>query len=71
MGIHEDKDLNHICDYGCKDLIGQCIDSNLDHARDYGCEKTYGIHLDEDNNHLEINHVHPNHGKYILVIKKQ
>lgn len=26
--------------------------------------------FDEDKNHLEINHKHPNHGKYTLVIKK-
>jgi len=32
----------------------------------FGCFK-----FDENKNHLEINHVHCEHGKYTLVIKKQ
>ena len=51
VGVHEDTDKDHKCDYGCKEAIGACEDKNKDHTCDYGCGKEYGTHEDKDNDH--------------------
>ena len=51
MGTHEDKNLDHVCDYGCSEAIGTCEDKDLDHDCDYGCSKQYGEHKDDDKDH--------------------
>ena len=54
QGEHNDADLDHACDYGCKVTIGECKDDDLDHNCDYGCDQYYGKHEDSsaDNDHV-------------------
>ena len=51
VGVHDDKNKDHVCDYGCTEAIGACEDKNKDHTCDYGCGKEYGTHEDKDKDH--------------------
>ena len=48
---HKNEDNDHVCDNGCGEPFGECIDTDLDHACDYGCGKDYGVHEDKDFDH--------------------
>ena len=51
MGVCEDKDFDHDCDYGCDKVFGECVDADKDHACDYGCDKVFGECVDADKDH--------------------
>ena len=54
VGVHSDANLDHNCDYGCTETIGECVDSasNRDHVCDYGCGKVFDKCKDTDKDHL-------------------
>ena len=49
---HKNEDNDHVCDNGCGEPFGECVDEDLDHACDYGCGKAYGVHEDKDLDHV-------------------
>ncbi len=52
VGVHEDKNpIDHVCDYGCSDPIGECKDDDKDHNCDHGCGKKFGDCGDADKDH--------------------
>ena len=54
VGVHSDANLDHNCDYGCTETIGECVDSasNRDHVCDYGCGRVFDKCKDTDKDHL-------------------
>ena len=51
VGVHQDTNRDHNCDYGCSVAIGAHADTNSDHACDYGCSTPIGAHEDVNNDH--------------------
>ena len=51
VGVHEDINKDHKCDYGCNEPIGEHKDEDSDHKCDYGCNEPIGEHKDEDSDH--------------------
>ena len=51
VGVHQDTNRDHNCDYGCSVAIGAHADTNSDHACDYGCSTPIGAHEDVNKDH--------------------
>ena len=50
VGVHEDKNKDHVCDYGCKESIGAHEDKDKDHKCDWGCGGDFGLDQCKDDN---------------------
>ncbi len=44
-------DDDHVCDYGCGEVLEDCLDEDLDHDCDNGCDEIFGEHSDSDKDH--------------------
>lgn len=50
VGVHEDKNKDHKCDYGCDESIGAHEDKDKDHKCDWGCGGAFGLDQCKDDN---------------------
>ena len=50
VGVHEDKNKDHVCDYGCEESIGAHEDKDKDHKCDWGCGGDFGLDQCKDDN---------------------